>query len=225
MSRVTRGTELSLMDPVQVERSTSNLLHFLLFVKIFLLFTSISFLSIALLADAKDLRRYFPESYSNNRSTMIHSGIYLGLFSAVTGLANIFALFGLRTWRRFFLVPYLGLLFLGAMFSFIYLLGAMFFWSFQQELNLAAMVGTLICSALLLRMLPVFLMMGIPRTVLEASLEAGMGPSSPSFSTSSDLPPNYSALDSTVDSQLPGYDDSIVEKMDCSLGIKADVDV
>jgi len=208
------------MDQEPIEKSTSCLLLFLLSVKLLFLLISTSFVVTALIGDDTDFRQYSTHSSANTRDTLLAGGLAIGLVSVTAGLAIVIAIIGLHSHRRFLLLPYLGLLLFGALFSLIYLVGSIYLWSFQQELNVLAMCGTLACSALLLRLAPVFLLMAAPPYT--NSLEEGNAPAlahpnrdasaleRPPSLISSDSPPRYE----TLEVSLPGYDDSIVEKVD-----------
>ena len=75
--------------------------------------------------------------------------------------------------------------------------------SFQDIALIAAICGGLSCCVLLSHIFPVFLVLTLPRptNTTAGSLHASLN--------SSDNPPGYDTL---MASQLPGYDDSIVEK-------------
>ena len=84
------------------------------------------------------------------------------------------------------------------------------FYQEDQGLKLAALAGSVICSALFLNLCPVFFLLHLPRPqppTSPASLE--LPPSCPHTSQDLDLPPCYESI---LDNQLPGYEDSIVLK-------------
>lgn len=78
---------------------------------------------------------------------------------------------------------------------------------FQDVALIAAICGFLSCCVLLSHIFPVFLVMTLPRPTNTAvsSLHASLN--------ASDNPPGYDTL---MASQLPGYDDSIVQKTQVS---------
>merc|ERR1719341_2179453 len=132
-----------------------------------------------------------------DRTFLLQNGLYVGCVSLVSGIANALALLGLKLWRRALLVPYLACLVFGAMYSLCYVLEAIFIFGIKDVALIAA-----IC-VLLSHIFPVFLVMTLPRPTNTAvsSLHASLN--------ASDNPPGYDTL---MASQLPGYDDSIVQK-------------
>ena len=70
---------------------------------------------------------------------------------------------------------------------------------------IAAICGFLSCCVLLSHIFPVFLVMTLPRPINTSLLE--------NSTNNPDNPPGYDTL---MASQLPGYDDSIVEKTQVS---------
>merc|ERR1719341_54289 len=134
-----------------------------------------------------------------DRTFLLQNGLYVGCVSLVSGIANALALLGLKLWRRALLVPYLACLVFGAMYSLCYVLEAIFIFGIKDVALIAAICGFLSCCVLISHIFPVFLVMTLPRPTNTAvsSLHA------------SDNPPGYDTL---MASQLPGYDDSIVQK-------------
>ena len=207
----------------QVEGSATDTLHFLLFIKIFLLVSSISLIWTSLLHHSR-----------TSRLATLRAGSILGLVTLVSGLADLLALLGLRLWRRVLLLPLLSCLVLGTVSSFAYVLKSLLLRGGQHGVNtaLAALVGTLICSWLFLRILSVFLIMDLPRpqppsleaagqpistsptpTNIRPSLDIPSSVPAPSSVTEpqSDNPPLYSSLQDCH--CPPSYEDSMVEKM------------
>jgi len=138
-----------------------------------------------------------------SRTFILQNGLYVGCVSLVSGVANALALLGLKLWRRALLVPYLACLVFGAMYSLCYVLEAIFIFGVKDIALIAAICGFLSCCVLLSYIFPVFLVMTLPRptNTTASSLHTSLN--------SSDNPPGY---DTVMASQLPGYDDSIVEK-------------
>ena len=118
--------------PLQLARSTINLLNLLLFFKIFLLVTSLSFIFVAL-KDLKEDQMGTQHVALRDRTFLLQNGLYVGCVSLVsglqllsadlnwpqlttgvcivtTGIANALALLGLKLWRRALLVPQLPFL-------------------------------------------------------------------------------------------------------------------
>jgi len=179
--------------------TASNLLHFLIFVKIFLLVTSISFISVALLSHERRLQGRFGE-----RGFLLASGLYVGLASAGSGLANALALLGLRLWRRALLLPYIACILFGGLYCLCYLFEMVFLLGIQELGLLAAIAGLLTSAAVLFHLVPTFLAMKGPRP-----RPAGREGEAPPASPPADHPPGYDTL---METTLPGYDDSMVEK-------------
>jgi len=188
--------------PLQLAQSTINLLNLLIFLKIFLLVTSISFISVALFG--KEDQMGSKHVALRDRAFLLHSGLYVGCVSLVAGIANALALLGLKLWRRALLVPYLACLVFGAMYSLCYVLEAIFIFGVKDVALIAAICGFLSCCVLLSHIFPVFLVMTLPRPIMNTTASSLLA--SPN---SSDNPPGYETL---MAGQLPGYDDSIVQK-------------
>ena len=120
-------------------------------------------------------------------------------------------------------MPYLACLVFGAMYSLCYVLEAIFIFglkvnkasfvssryvlSFQDVALIAAMCGFLSCCVLLSHIFPVFLVMTLPRPTSTSTMTTTGA--SPDSTLDSDSPPGYDTL---MASQLPCYDDSIVQK-------------
>merc|ERR550519_883044 len=138
-----------------------------------------------------------------DRTFLLQNGLYVGCVSLVSGVANALALLGLKLWRRALLVPYLACLVFGAMYSLCYILEAIFIFGVKDVALIAAICGFLSSCVLLSHIFPTFLIMSLPRPT---NTNVTSLPSSPN---SSDNPPGYDTL---MASQLPGYDDSIVQK-------------
>jgi len=188
--------------PLQLAQSTINLLNLLLFCKIFLLVTSLSFIFVAL-KDLKEDQMGTKHVALRDRTFLLQNGLYVGCVSLVSGVANALALLGLKLWRRALLVPYLACLVFGAMYSLCYILEAIFIFGVKDIALIAAICGGLSCCVLLSHIFPVFLVLTLPRptNTTASSLHASLN--------SSDNPPGYDTL---MAGQLPGYDDSIVQK-------------
>ena len=73
--------------PLQLRQSTTNLLNLLLFLKIFLLVTSISFISVALFG--KEEQMGSKHVAMRDRKFLLQSGLYVGCVSLVSGLSII----------------------------------------------------------------------------------------------------------------------------------------
>jgi len=187
--------------PLQLAQSMINLLNLLLFLKIFLLVTSISFISVALFGK-EDNQMGSKQVALRDRAFLLKSGLYVGCVSLVSGVANALALLGLKLWRRALLVPYLACLVFGAMYSLCYVLEAIFIFGVKDVALIAAICGFLSCCVLLSHIFPVFLVMTLPRPINTSLI-------SNSTNNTSDNPPGYDTL---MAGQLPGYDDSIVQK-------------
>merc|ERR1719222_184042 len=142
-----------------------------------------------------------------DRTFLLQNGLYVGCVSLVSGIANALALLGLKLWRRALLVPYLACLVFGAMYSLCYVLEAIFIFGLKDVALIAAMCGFLSCCVLLSHIFPVFLVMTLPRPTSMSTMTTAS--SSPNSTSDSDNPPGYDTL---MASQLPGYDDSIVQK-------------
>lgn len=201
MSRSQNTRAANGIRPEAMEQSAWNLLHFLLLVKICLIVISLTFVTIALLSDDETL---FLRTYTNRR-ILINGGICLGLVSAVTGLANILALFGIHHKKRILLVPYISCLLFGAMFSFLYLVGTNLMWGFQDQ-HLVVLMILLSTASLLLRLVPVYMV--LEHSCLVSPTVSSPAPASISLSIEGDSPPQYESLDC----HLPGYEDDIVNK-------------
>jgi len=102
------------------------------------------------------------------------------------------------------MVPYLACLVFGAMYSLCYVLEAIFIFGVKDVALIAAICGFLSCCVLLSHIFPVFLVMTLPRPIMNTTATSLLA--SPN---SSDNPPGYETL---MAGQLPGYDDSIVQK-------------
>ena len=72
--------------PLQLAQSTINLLNLLIFLKIFLLVTSISFISVALFG--KEDQMGSKHVALRDRAFLLHSGLYVGCVSLVAGPWN-----------------------------------------------------------------------------------------------------------------------------------------
>ena len=70
--------------PLQLAQSTINLLNLLLFLKIFLLVTSISFISFALFGKV-DNQMGSKQVALRDRAFLLQSGLYVGCVSLVSG--------------------------------------------------------------------------------------------------------------------------------------------
>ena len=73
--------------PLQLAQSTINLLNLLLFLKIFLLVTSISFISVALFG--KEDQMGSKHVALRDRAFLLHSGLYVGCVSLVAGTSTL----------------------------------------------------------------------------------------------------------------------------------------
>ena len=73
--------------PLQLRQSTTNLLNLLLFLKIFLLVTSISFISVALFGKEEQIGS--KHVAMRDRKFLLQSGLYVGCVSLVSGLSII----------------------------------------------------------------------------------------------------------------------------------------
>jgi len=190
--------------PLQMKESLTNVLNWLLFLKIFLLVTSISFISVALFG-----RQERQHIASREREFLLTSGLYVGSVSLLAGVANFMALLALKLWRRVLMVPYLACLVFGAMYSLCYILEAIFITAIEDVVLIAAILGFLSCCVLLSNIFPVFLVMALP---CPSSLPTGSNSSASSSLASANLSDNPPGYDTLMNSQLPSYDDSIVQK-------------
>ena len=73
--------------PLQMKESLTNVLNWLLFLKIFLLVTSISFISVALFG--KEDQMGSKHVALRDRAFLLHSGLYVGCVSLVAGTSTL----------------------------------------------------------------------------------------------------------------------------------------